>query len=785
MQEDSVFDEEENDDVDLQRTFKSETMSIFFREVAFLAILTFCAFVSVFNSEVKTKEGPPSAPFFLYTEDVDDFYLGEFSPLMEQIRSGRLTFLMLYAPWDADSQDARQEFQSAAEFYYDKVYFASVNCWEPGSECRSAFKDVSFFPQFVAYMGIQKNVVYHGPHDANHMIRFLHSLLHPFKRINTIADLWKMRFLHDAVLVGFFEFMDMRVSRIYTLFYETSLRMAGRDHLRKTGFAVYTNSRMNHYLDVHETPSLVLFLWDRHIVYTGEWTVQSVIKWLVSESEKGLSQMSSNTLLPHVKDGAVLAMFTPQHPLAVYNPYYQMLKRIAMKFHTCDNNSTEAFEAGFSPNLVYFEEFYSNYEGEIIKEELVMREHCSLTRKSQQYSCIATIPNSRLDNISFFETRRSCPNVKLKYAERLLSRRKYYKRMYSNDFGEAEMLRSLANEERCELLARTPFPIVLKRSKHDLIVNSCQTNKTISFLVLDSDKFSHLAEGLGLSPREKKDHTAVALFNSELILQIKASEVSEDGIIKLLNKFLEGELSRRFLRSSHDLPNAHHTYRPLPDKSSQVVSVEDLSVQNFLPAILNQTESVLVLYHTKYCSFCVGVSHAFLSVAHLLTDIPNLKFFRVDGEINDLPWQYSVHSYPSILIFPARRKSESRIFPHNMAVNVYSLSRFILGNIDMKERIPVMLALCGMWGDAPDLSEEGHECVRNVRISSLKAISDTLKKYRWVLKRLKHNPESSPLHQAHLATLKRFLELLQHLKAAHLRLGQVKSIKDTLKVFFF
>jgi hypothetical protein len=109
------------------------------------------------------------------------------------------------------------------------------------------------------------------------------------------------------------------------------------------------------------------------------------------------------------------------------------------------------------------------------------------------------------------------------------------------------------------------------------------------------------------------------------------------------------------------------------------VSVMELNTRTFLKAVLNETQvgshirtllsvdflfyegiilffylqHVVVLYHSPYCSFCHSVSHVFLTVAYLLRGLPRIVMARVDGENNDLPWQYTVHSYPSVLIFPA------------------------------------------------------------------------------------------------------------------------------------
>lgn len=44
-----------------------------------------------------------------------------------------------------------------------------------------------------------------------------------------------------------------------------------------------------------------------------------------------------------------------------------------------------------------------------------------------------------------------------------------------------------------------------------------------------------------------------------------------------------------------------------------------------------------------------------LMVAKMLKEMPTIEFVRIDGDKNDLPWQYTMESFPTLLIFPAGR----------------------------------------------------------------------------------------------------------------------------------
>lgn len=88
--------------------------------------------------------------------------------------------------------------------------------------------------------------------------------------------------------------------------------------------------------------------------------------------------------------------------------------------------------------------------------------------------------------------------------------------------------------------------------------------------------------------------------------------------------------------------------------SSELCSFE-LNTQTFLPTIMQEGKAVMVLYYSKQCSFCNGISHSYLTVTKLFSSIPSIRFTRIDGDLNVLPWEYTMDSYPTIILFPQRK----------------------------------------------------------------------------------------------------------------------------------
>lgn len=91
---------------------------------------------------------------------------------------------MYYAPWDAQSQATRKEFELTADFMQNYVTFLAVNCWHPYSECRTQYSKVYRWPVLIAYPSHGRGVQYNGPLKSFHMIKFLKKIINPIVRFN-------------------------------------------------------------------------------------------------------------------------------------------------------------------------------------------------------------------------------------------------------------------------------------------------------------------------------------------------------------------------------------------------------------------------------------------------------------------------------------------------------------------------------------------------------------------------------------------------------------------------
>lgn len=69
----------------------------------------------------KVSEIPPALPFFDKDSLVTDWYKGELSKAFSSISLFDVSFVMYYAPWDAECQHVKDEFDKTAQIMFKQV----------------------------------------------------------------------------------------------------------------------------------------------------------------------------------------------------------------------------------------------------------------------------------------------------------------------------------------------------------------------------------------------------------------------------------------------------------------------------------------------------------------------------------------------------------------------------------------------------------------------------------------------------------------------------------------
>ncbi|XP_039631796.1 thioredoxin domain-containing protein 11 isoform X2 [Polypterus senegalus] len=88
-------------------------------------------------------------------------------------------------------------------------------------------------------------------------------------------------------------------------------------------------------------------------------------------------------------------------------------------------------------------------------------------------------------------------------------------------------------------------------------------------------------------------------------------------------------------------------------------------------------EDVLLFYYTQWCGFCSVLNHVLIQLAHFFQFNQMFTVSRINAAKNDLPWEYMVDRFPTILFFPSDRKHLSVKFP-DAPINLPNLVRFVI-----------------------------------------------------------------------------------------------------------
>ncbi|WAQ95886.1 TXD11-like protein [Mya arenaria] len=156
---------------------------------------------------------------------------------------------------------------------------------------------------------------------------------------------------------------------------------------------------------------------------------------------------------------------------------------------------------------------------------------------------------------------------------------------------------------------------------------------------------------------------------------------------RFVMNYTEGHLSR-FRRSSDETTPSECV------TDGRSVCVLEINAETFPNVVMDPTKDVVVLYYTHWCGFCRQVSQAFLSAASYFMHNTNILFARVNADNNDLPWEFTVDRFPTIIFFPARRKADSVVFPDNKLKTVPNLVKFILNYANFSLQVDTAVSAC-------------------------------------------------------------------------------------------
>ncbi|XP_065088854.1 thioredoxin domain-containing protein 11-like [Ochlerotatus camptorhynchus] len=362
------------------------------------------------------------------------------------------------------------------------------------------------------------------------------------------------------------------------------------------------------------------------------------------------------------------------------------------------------------------------------------------------------------------------------------------------DYRGPKLLKRLSLRRQCELLRLSEEdnsevffqePTGPENVYVDLVKGmSCKFNKTLTFLGMDSDLYHAFAERLGVDVlHEPNKSIAIIVDPEDESTYLLRKQVNLSSMAKLVHDFYNGTYPR-FLRSNNVSFKTTHSFnmsefrkehrRMIDVKRSEMVTklqkdggekqnasrneikterkppeearpsgepqvqhhrhhfVREINSHNFNHVVVNCNKTVVVHFYSAQCAFCSVLSQHLLIISKMLQQQPLLEFVRIDGDRNDLRWEYTMDSFPTLIIFPNQRKSESRVFSRSLPITVPNVLGFILSNLNPPERLYATTLICN---DMKPNSPSRDDCLGAMKRELSDNISLNLRLYRLASKR--------------------------------------------------
>lgn len=799
--------------------------------ICFILAVMFTALAALHSSPPKISKPPPAKPFFNQSSIVLDFYKGHLSAMIERVTDTEFSFVMYYAPWDAESQMVRDEFEKVAEYYHQQIFFAAINCWHPNSECRTQYNKIQSYPVLLLYLSRDSGIQYRGIRTAPYMIRFLHAFINPIIRITDKEYVKQLLVIYDAVIVGYFNFTGLAISPGYKEFYKSAIRSLERDPNRELAFAVVTNalSRQSNY-NVTKSPSASLFMWNETLNYPNnkEWTSDNILNWITRSTHQPALWLQppgikALTLAPYLWEGPVFFLFTPRNPFHHENYNYNLIREIGLQYDNCASNiSVNDLITSLQRNYDTAKSRYLQQSKqciEILNENQIQMNEPAISVSVQHWinnSCCAKVVmnkcslcnkkilNSENKGLSVCTSTHEkniyeCKEADIFKIPKLEISQTEQEFCCNHDYSSINMHRNINSKSLEYTIAsqddpQSPVSIKYtslkesckkwsaghtyhepifpqdsyKHSNISLTKSLCKMNKTLSMIAIDSLHYFHFAEGLGIDVLNKKDKTAAIILDvsqeSEYIME---KDFSRHAVIEFINNYTQRFLQRT-LRSDNSRCFVHKFKSKMKcDKKNPLkVCVPELTSEVFLDTILDTNKDVVLMYYSPYCAFCSAVSYVYLTVAYYLSTMDHLVFVRIDGDNNDLPWEYSMDRFPSILFFPAKRKEDSTVFPFSLPINIPNLLNYVVANLDGDSRIEALINICLL-----SVSDPPEKCIIRIRWTCLEIIEQLLQDYRKIGRRLNFIDRKTARNKKKIILLK-----LEHIRYIHLILGSTVDL---------
>ncbi|XP_069124262.1 thioredoxin domain-containing protein 11-like [Argopecten irradians] len=733
---------------------KHPNMTVTVIGVTLILLIHIC---SSFKGKQMVIPPKPPERFFPAGSAVLDFPYGNLNPITNLLNKEEIIFVMYYAPWCSKSRQVRDEFSEAAKYFQNRVRFVAVNCWWPNGECKSSYKLLSY-PELFIYHTNLDGFKFTGIPTADHMIRFTEDILYPLKILHTREQIKEFNSRYDNVMIGFFDFHASPQPPGYRQFYLTAMRLLERDFYQPVRSAIITQPSLASLLGLHHTKSLILhrltnttllypqnnnFTFEYIAHWIGTYKQQPLVKWLSPPGHKTLHLSSA------FNSGPAVIVFTPVNQLHTDAYYYNMVREVALHYMNCNNSlfirdavelsirrrvenleahlkqTDECINKQLYKNTLYMPptndknccvSLVTTYGKEYSREDSrTVCEYCKHVKTTPSLEestplCLFDTPTSLSVGAMFTGLPHSppqCLNTGQNYnaneyrtlcckecSYNVLSNDKCSSRKTTDSFiaksnyiFQGLKCKKLKLQEEQDLTSPFNFINDFSRFDADSVYGlHCSSNRTLNLHVMDIKHHSVFLQRLVPGYPIDVKLPAVVIVDKKNEAQFVLKETfSKRNLAQFMMNYTSSDLERHLRSGTQQAPcYGGHVG----------VCIKEASSETFQDITLQQNKDVLVLLYAPWCGFCASFAHLYLNLAKYFKTAQNLIFARINADTNDLPWEYTVNNYPTLLFFPAHRKSDSVVFPASIPKTLPNLIKFVLHHSTYDLRLDTAADIC-------------------------------------------------------------------------------------------
>ncbi|XP_061181878.1 thioredoxin domain-containing protein 11-like [Saccostrea echinata] len=727
-------------------------------ELCFGIFVIITSIISNYSSSVLEKNvlHPPKhpKPFFPPGSSVLDYPWGDLMPVADLLMKRELLVVLYYAPWCDESMRARAEYSKAARFLQDKVLFVAINCWWPQGACKTNYK-FHRFPEIFVYHTTIDGIRYSGPILAEYIIRFVEELMYPLTFLYSEDMILNFVSKQDNSIIGFFEFNSSPQPPGFIQFFYAAIRLMEKNPLQPIRCGVITQQYLADELGLTDKEEIIMIrTFNESLLYprTSNLTSSNIWKWALLHKEQPIVQWlnlpghKSLELSTAIDKRPALLVFAPVNHVHPTNYYLNMVREVGLLYHYCHEvpylefflrqsmrdrahvfqsyadqqklckNFYEVQEKQFSypdrnccvslvgadnnlHNSKKICDFCRYMEKKLtpalpqscnLGPSLLFAEDAVFGSRIQAPFCLDALDNYNTNEYRTLCCRECKIDISYKSCASISSRR-------SND-NFVRQSKSSLKKNICRKLTLQKTQNLLKPSQFirdfeasfipvNFTGSACRTNRTLSLYFLDTSLNSALLEKLNVlrSVAIQKPFVIIIDKKNEANFILRES-FSRKNLANFIQNYTESALERH-LRSESPKQSCD-------TRSHDDICVQEVTSQTFHSVVMQQEKDVVLLITAKWCGFCISFSHIYLQLAKYFSLAKDLLFARIDADKNDLRWEFTLDSYPTILFFPAYRKEDSVIFPSNVSRTLPNLIKFILSHATSEVKTDTVVDIC-------------------------------------------------------------------------------------------